>query len=62
MTERKRAVALGEALRAMFRRLEARETTETLKATVERLDDADTVERSVGEPQPELAPKAGRSG
>jgi hypothetical protein len=38
MIERRRVRALGEALKAMFRKLEARETPPTLRATVEQLD------------------------
>lgn len=55
MTDHKRALALGDALRAMFQRLEQRETPPTLKATVEQLDASARAEASppVPEPPPE---------
>jgi hypothetical protein len=51
MTERRRVRALGEALKAMFRRLEARETPTTLRATVEQLDAEARAEEADAEPR-----------
>ncbi|WP_293452759.1 hypothetical protein [Phenylobacterium sp.] len=52
MTEHKRALALGDALRAMFQRLEQRETPPTLKATVEQLERSDQADEPCGKAPP----------
>lgn len=56
MTEHKRALALGDALRAMFQRLEHRETSPTLKATVDQLDAA--AQANAPPPEPETPPES----
>lgn len=63
MIERRRGRALGEALKAMFRRLEARETPPSLRATVEQLDaEAQAAEADAEPDQPAARGAVGRRG
>jgi hypothetical protein len=52
VTERRRAAALAAALKAMFRKLEQRETPQALRAAVDQLEAAeDAGEAGAGESQ-----------